>query len=153
MVRNPPRGSPRVVARLAYDDPDTAVEFLEKAFGFNELEDARISGPEGIQLTELTVFDSKIMVGRAGAHGLVSPRSLGGYTQALIVYLDNVDQHFRKSRDAGAEIVSVPEDQFWGDRRYEAKDIEGHHWSFHEHVRDISAEEMQDALRALSGDA
>jgi uncharacterized glyoxalase superfamily protein PhnB len=31
---------------------------------------------------------------------------------------------------------------FWGDRTYVAKDLEGHRWTFAEHTRDVSPEEM-----------
>ena len=34
--------------------------------------------------------------------------------------------------------MSEPEDQFYGDRNYAVLDCEGHHWSFGQHVRDIS---------------
>lgn len=152
MVKNPPEGSPRILARLAYDDADQAVAFLREAFGFHELEEARVVDGDGIALTEITVVDSKIMIGRAGAHGLASPQRFGGYTQALIVFVDDVDGHFARAKAAGANIVSEPEDQFWGDRRYEALDPEGHLWSFHEHIRDVSREEMSEILRSFSKD-
>jgi uncharacterized glyoxalase superfamily protein PhnB len=29
-------------------------------------------------------------------------------------------------------------DQPWGDRRYEALDLEGHRWYFAEHTRDVT---------------
>jgi len=142
MVRNPPDGSPRIVARLAYTDPVAAVAFLQQGFGFSEIAGARIGGDNDFLLTEVAVIDSKIMIGRSGAHGLVSPTETGAYTQSLVVYIDNIDQHYRQAKSAGAEIVSEPQDQFWGDRRYETRDLEGHHWSFHEHLRDVSAEEL-----------
>ena len=143
---NPPEGSPRIVARLAYSDPAAAILFLHNAFGFEELEGARISDAQGIVLTEVGVVDSKIMIGRPGAHGVQSPVSLGGYTQALIVYVDHLDTHFERAKQAGANIVSEPADQFWGDRRYEAVDLEGHFWSFHEHVRDVPKEKIDEVF-------
>lgn len=150
MVRNPPEGAPRIMARLAYDDPDAAVAFLDAAFGFKERVDARITTDDGsIGLTEVEVLDSCIMVARAGPHGISSPRSAGTVTQALIVYVDGLDAHFQRASAAGARIISEPEDQFWGDRRYEASDPEGHLWSFHQHVRDVSPEALEAALAEL----
>ncbi len=150
MVRNPPIGVPRILARLAYKDVASAIHFLDAAFGFPERVDARITDDNGqVTLTELDVLDSRIMVGQEGAHGIASPKTLGGSTQALIVYVDRIDVHYARARAADAEIVSVPADQFWGDRRYEAKDNEDHLWSFHERVRDVSPEEMKSALLAL----
>ena len=153
MVQNPPEGAPRIVARLAYEDVDNGVRFLERAFGFEERKNARIENPDGsIALTELDVVDSRIMVGSVGAHGIGSPKRVGVATQALIVYVDDIDRHFKRAKAADADVISEPEDQFWGDRRYEVRDVEGHLWSFHEHTRDVSQEELQAALRALRED-
>ena len=150
MVRNPPEGTPRIVARLAYEAPAAAVAFLDAAFGFPERMEARIANDDGsIALTEVEVVDSHVMVGLAGAHGIGSPRVTGAATQALIVYVDGVDEHYQRAKAAGATIISEPTDQFWGDRRYEASDLEGHLWSFHQRVRDVSPEELRAALASL----
>lgn len=152
MSNNPPKGVPRILARLAYRDVAGAIEFLEAAFGFAERRQDRITDPDGgIGLTEVDVVDSRIMVGRVGAHEIDSPKELGGTTQALVVYVDGIDEHYDRARTGGAQIVSKPTDMFWGDRRYEAKDVEGHIWHFHEHVRDVPREEMAKALSALRG--
>ena len=151
MAQNPPEGTPRILARLAYDDVAAAVAFLERAFGFREAVDARLEEPDGsIFLTEITVVDSRVMIGLAGGHGIVSPKTTGVVTQGLIVYLDDLDGHCQRARDAGAEIVSEPADQFWGDRRYEAEDLEGHLWSFHQHVRDVPPAEIRAAIRTMA---
>jgi len=57
------------------------------------------------------------------------------------VYVEDVDAHYTRAKKAGATIVSEPKDQEYGDRRYDAKDVEGHLWSFAQHVRDVPAEE------------
>jgi hypothetical protein len=41
------------------------------------------------------------------------------------------------------------EDQFWGDRYGKLEDPFGHHWSVATHVRDVSADEMQKAMREM----
>ncbi len=46
------------------------------------------------------------------------------------VYVDDVDAHHRRAVAEGATIQSEPEDMLWGDRRYEALDLEGHRWHF-----------------------
>lgn len=142
MADNPPRGSPRVVARLAYDDVRRAIDFLHDAFGFSEHREARLENGDWI-LTDIQVVDSLIMIGTSGPHGLVSPRQTAANTQALIVYVDQIDEHYERAKSAGVQIVSDLEDMFWGDRRYEALDCEGHAWSFHEHLRDIPREDWK----------
>ena len=70
------------------------------------------------------------MLGYPGP-GLPEPEDVRTTTPALVhVYVDDVDAHFERARAAGAEIVQEPADQEYGDRRYDAKDPEGHFWSF-----------------------
>lgn len=96
-----------------------------------------------IIVTEVQVGDAYVMLGRAGTHGLESPAKLGASTASLIVYVDNIDHHYQIAKDNGAHIISEPSDQYWGDRRYEASDLEGHVWSFHERTRDVSRAEIE----------
>jgi uncharacterized glyoxalase superfamily protein PhnB len=55
---------------------------------------------------------------------------LGTVTQALYVYVDNVDAHFDRARLAGALIVSPPKNTDFGAREYHSLDLEGHPWTF-----------------------
>jgi len=45
------------------------------------------------------------------------------------VYVDGVDAHYERARQAGANILSAPEGGLPG-RRYRAEDLEGHRWMF-----------------------
>ena len=47
----------------------------------------------------------------------------------LLVYVDNVDRHFERAKENGAEILSAIEEGFPG-TRYRCADIEGHRWMF-----------------------
>src|SRR6266496_5249560 len=47
----------------------------------------------------------------------------------VLVYVDDVDSHFDRARQAGAQILSEPEDGPPA-RRYRVEDIEGHRWMF-----------------------
>jgi uncharacterized glyoxalase superfamily protein PhnB len=55
------------------------------------------------------------------------------------VYVEDDDEHFEQVKAAGATIISEPRDEPYGDRRYDAEDLEGHRWSFAQHVRDVAA--------------
>ena len=46
------------------------------------------------------------------------------------MFVDDVDQHFRRAAAAGARIDSEPVDQPYGQREYGARDPEGHRWWF-----------------------
>lgn len=135
MPQNPPAGVPRILARATYDDVDAAVVFLTEAFGFSEVPQARYVDDKGsITLTEMKVLDSRIMIGASGNHGLMSPRRLDACTQMLVVYVDDVEQHFAQAKQAGATIAMELNNAPWGDRRYEAVDCEGHRWGFNQHL-------------------
>ena len=147
MPSNPPDGVPQIYPRLAYEDPTAAVAWLSHAFGLSELANARLSRSDGkIGLTEMELGSGRVMIGATEGHGLESPSKLGGRTQMVIAYVDRIDEHYERARRAGAEIVMELADRPWGDRRYEALDLEGHRWYFAEHVRDVPAEVWRKAV-------
>lgn len=141
MPSNPPHGVPQIYPRLAYRDPTRAVAWLTHAFGLREIEEARLDAPDGgIALTDMALGAGRVMIGTAGNHDLESPETLGRGSQMVIAYVDGVDAHYERAQQAGARIAMKLTDMPWGDRRYEAFDLEGHRWYFAEHVRDVPAE-------------
>jgi PhnB protein len=141
MPKNPPENMPRISPYLYYEDVAGALDWLAKTFGFRER--VRMPGPEGgIMHAEMECAEGVIMMGRPGPD-YRNPKKLGGVTQSLYVYVDDVDGHFRRAKSAGATIIEQPADQFYGDRRYAAEDPEGHHWYFAEHVKDVAPEDMK----------
>ena len=75
----------------------------------------------------------------AERHGLFSPLDVGAPTAAVNVYVHDIDTHYHRAESEGAQIVTPLEDMFWGDRRYEALDLEGHRWHFAERLPEIRA--------------
>src|SRR5438067_1254419 len=47
----------------------------------------------------------------------------------VLVYVEDLDAHYARAKEAGARILSEPEDGYPG-RRYRAEDLEGHRWMF-----------------------
>jgi uncharacterized glyoxalase superfamily protein PhnB len=145
MPTNPPKGVPQIHPRLAYRDPAKAVAWLTRAFGLREQEGARQIDESGrMRLTDMVLGSGRVMIGAAGAHDLASPQDLGGRNQMVIAYVDAIDEHYARAQQAGAKVVMKLEDMPWGDRRYEALDLEEHRWYFAEHVRDVPATELED---------
>ena len=134
----PEHPMPSIYPRLAYRDEMAAVEFLTRAFGLVERREARMEHPGGT-LAWLELGDGVVMIGRAGEerHGLHSPAEAGVTTAMVNVYVHDVDAHYERAKAEGARIVTDLEDMFWGDRRYEAFDLEGHRWHFAERLSDI----------------
>lgn len=135
-VANPPKGSPRIRPHLIYDDPRAAIEWLTRVFGFREREAARHTSPEGvIGRTQMEVVDSLITLGLPSVHGGSPGREV---STMLYVYIDEVEAHYRRTCEAGADIVLELEDQAWGDRCYQVADLEGHQWTFAQRVVDVA---------------
>ena len=144
MPQNPPEGYTRVMPYLLYEDSDAALEFLTDALGFTEK--YRMTADDGrVNHAEVMIGgDGVVMLGTPGSD-YKNPKKLGGKTQQIYVYVDDVDAHYERAKAAGAKITREPEDQFYGDRNYGVEDPEGHEWYFGTHVRDVSPEEMQAA--------
>lgn len=139
MAQNPPPGVPRVTPYLLYEDVAAALDWLSAAFGFRER--LRYAEEDGtVTHAEMTLEDGLVMLGDPGPD-YRNPRQLGAVTHLVHVYVDDVDAHCEQARRAGAVILSEPADQAYGDRRYDAEDLEGHRWSFAQRVGDVSPAE------------
>jgi PhnB protein len=134
------RRMPSIYPRLAYRDEVAALEFLTRAFGLVERRESRMEHPDGM-LAWLELGDGVVMIGRAGEerHGLHSPLEAGVSTAMVNAYVHDIDAHYRRAEAEGARVVTPLEDMFWGDRRYEALDLEGHRWHFAERMSGVRA--------------
>ena len=143
MPKNPPEGCQRVIPYIGYNDAPAAIEFLCKAFGFEER--FRLDAPDGrIGHAELAFQDNVLMLASANPEmGMQSPQDLPAVNSVILCYVDDVDAHFERAKEAGATIVGEPTDQPYGDRSYRAMDPEGHRWFFATHVRDVPVEELK----------
>ena len=124
-----PDDYPTVTPYLYYEDAAAAMDWLVKAFGFEER--MRMENDQGrVGHGELLIGDGLVMVGEPGS-GYENPNKRGGRsTSGVNVYVDDVDAHFERARAAGATINEEPADQEYGDRRYIVEDLEGHDWFF-----------------------
>jgi uncharacterized glyoxalase superfamily protein PhnB len=141
-----PPNTQRVIPYLFYKNGRAAVDFIAKAFGFEVR--TVMSGPgDAVMHAELGFGDSVVYLGTPA--GQKAAGKLPQRTASVLVYVDDVDAHCARARQAGAEIVREPADQFYGDRTYTARDPEGQEWYFHTHVRDVSEAEMQAAMASM----
>jgi uncharacterized glyoxalase superfamily protein PhnB len=115
---------------LRYNDGRAAIRWLCATFGFVELFSVPDSGPL-VRHAQLKLGSNIIMLGSVRADdGMASPQTLGASTQALSVYVVDLDAHFERARAAGAEIMSPPMATDFGSRGYSVRDLEGHLWTF-----------------------
>jgi uncharacterized glyoxalase superfamily protein PhnB len=127
-----------ILPHLAYNDLEAAISWLKNAFGF--VEHYRYGGADEVEGAQLHIGQAWIMVGRAKDRW-ASPVQTGYNTQSLTIFVDDVDRHFLAAKSADATIVEELNETVYGERQYGALDIEGHHWLFSRHARDVSPEE------------
>lgn len=133
---------PAVVPALSYQNPMAAFEWLQAAFGFEPA--MLITDADGqLAHSEMVYGDGWIMVGSEWTDDHRSPASLGGRnSQSVHVQVaTDIDGHCAHARAAGAEILMEPETQFYGDRTYRARDLEGHIWTFGQTVQQVEPEQ------------
>ena len=120
----------RVIPLLVYEDLAAAHDFLVEAFGFEAGGVSRNAEGDAVH-AEVRAGSDPIWLHRVTAeHEVDSPRRVGAASSGLVVLVDDVDQHFKRARAAGAQIDSEPVDQPYGQREYGARDLEGHRWWF-----------------------
>ncbi len=110
---------------LYYEDLESALRFLSKAFGFRRCGRAML-GPDGkLNHAAMKLGGDLVMMGHPGSK-YRSPRRLKQATQSLYINTDNVDERFERARKAGAKILEEPVETFYGHRRFGVEDPEGH---------------------------
>jgi len=143
-----PVGWPRISSSIYYEDAHAAIAWLCRAFGFEVR--LKVEGDDGaIVHSELCFGEGLVMVSGTGGkepwqHLYRSPKAIGGVvTQALALFVDDVDAHHERAVAAGAEVMRQPQtndygDDYWTDRSYGVLDLEGHLWWFMQRMRSSS---------------
>lgn len=117
----------KIVPMLSLHDAASAIEFYARAFGAREL--SRVTSPEGRIVAILAVEDAEFGVAdEAPQFGNVSPRTLGGTSVRISLYVADPDSVAERAVDAGAELIFPVADQPYGLRQGRVQDPFGHHW-------------------------
>jgi PhnB protein len=146
-VKPIPEGMHTVTPHLVCAGAADAIEFYKKAF--NAVELVRLPGPQGkLMHAMIRIGDSSIMlVDEMPDRGSLGPKSLKGSPVTIHLYVEDVDAFVKRAVGAGAKITMSLEDMFWGDRYCNLEDPFGHHWSVATHLRDVTPEEMRQAMQ------
>jgi len=148
-----PPGYSGLMPFLAVDDAGEAIDFYKRALGAHER--LRMPGPPGkVAHCELELHDSVVIVAdllpgatsepTEGYPGttLRPPKTLGGTSVGVFLYVDDVDRFVERAVDAGAKLVLPVEDRFWGDRFGIIMDPFGHEWGVSTHMEDLTPDEI-----------
>ncbi|MGI9025629.1 MAG: VOC family protein [Burkholderiaceae bacterium] len=127
-----------------------ALAFYAKAFGAVEL--SRLPGTGGkLMHAALRIGDSHLMlVDELPEWGALGPKALKGSPVTLHLYVADVDAAIEKAVAAGAKITMPVADMFCGDRYGKLEDPFGHQWSLATHQREVSGEEMREAMSKMA---
>jgi uncharacterized glyoxalase superfamily protein PhnB len=113
-----------IIPTLRYDDAKAAIEFLDRAFGFDrravhENEDGTVAH------AELTHGRGMVMIGTRGGG---DPQFDTGRA-SIYVIVDDPDASHERAVAAGAQISRELQDTDYGAREFSAQDPEGNTWS------------------------
>lgn len=132
------RSAPKaaVVPMLMYEDVAAAIDWLTQAFGLREA--LRFCDADGrVTHAQLLIHEHEVVVGWPGS-GYQCPARHGHVCQSVLVHVPNVDGHYVHATARGARIISAPQTHPFGERSYEAADVEGQRWFFSQHVEDVA---------------
>jgi PhnB protein len=144
MAQPIPEGFTSVTPMFIFKDCRKAMDFYKQAFGAQEL--FAMPGPDGkgIMHAEMKIGNSIVMMGEEHPQmSCKSAESMGGSPVTFYLYVENVDQAFRRALEAGATQKQAVEDMFWGDRTGTLEDRFGYNWTLATHVKDLTPQEMQ----------
>lgn len=151
MVDPIPAGYHSVTPYLAIDGAAQAIEYYKAAFGAEEV--MRMPMGDRIGHAEIKIGDSHVMLADEFPDmGHLGPKTRGGTTVGLMLYVPDVDAAFDRAVAAGGTASRPVQDQFYGDRSGTLTDPFGHQWTLATHVEDVSMEECRRRMEAMPAD-
>ena len=115
------------------------IDFLKETFHAEER--ARINDKKDhVGHAEVKIGNSMVMMADSTPQYTPIPSQ-------LYVYVDNVDDAYRRAMRAGGTSEQEPTTQFYGDRTAAVKDPTGNVWWIATHVEDLSPQEMEKRMK------
>lgn len=122
---------PMVWPALRYEDAPAAIDFLKKAFGFEETLVVPGEGERDVAHAELRWPEGEGGGVMLGSKSQGDDHEVFNDTRASIyVVTDRPDELFAQATGAGAEVVIGIKDEDYGSRSFVVRDPEGNFWSF-----------------------
>lgn len=126
-----------------------AIAFYERVFGATLV--ARLDAPDGsVRHAEMAVGPAQFMLTEERPDlGSLSPRTVGGSSTSVVVYVPDADATVERAVQAGATVTMPVANQFWGDRAGTVVDPFGHQWLVATHLEDPSPDEIRRRFEAM----
>lgn len=122
---------PNIFPVLRYRDADAALDWLKRAFGFEEAVVYR-GGDGSVGHAELRLGAGMIMFSPAQADNWMDGTAPDPLASPVSVYVmvEDPEAHIERAKAEGATIVRPLEKMDYGSTEYSARDPEGNLWSF-----------------------
>jgi uncharacterized glyoxalase superfamily protein PhnB len=146
-----PTGHEHVIPHLVCDPCSEAIEFYKKAFGAEEVH--RVPAPDGNRIMHAAIRVGNDFIFLADdfpefcGDKRQSPAALEGTPVTMHRYVENCDAAVERALKAGAKPLMPVGDAFWGDRYGVVIDPFGHQWAFATHIKDLTPDEIQTAMK------
>ena len=149
MTQPMPAGFHTLTPHLIVADGAAAIEFYKKAFGAQE--NTRLLTPDGktVMHAQLTIGNSVFMLGGEFPPNALSPKSRGGASVFLHLYVADADAAFDRAVTAGCTVRMPVSDTFWGDRYGVVEDLSGHQWAIATHQHDYTQAQIEANAKAF----
>ena len=137
-----------ITANLVCQDAAKAVEFYKNVFKATNVR--VMNGPNNLVMhAELTIGDTLIFVNDTMMGKTVYLAAGETAPTYLHIYVENVDETFKKALAEGATEDMAPQDMFWGDRWGKLRDPFGQQWGIATHIEDVAPEDMQKRMQSM----
>lgn len=136
MISNRSLPTDTVLPHVMYRDVVQAIAWLGNVFGF--IEHFRYGDP--VSGAQMKAGNAWIMLKQI-RNGGKTPKQLGFGTQSLTIFIEDLEAHLEKAKSAGVTLLEDLHETVYGELQYAAVDLDGHHWLFSRHARDLSPDQ------------
>src|SRR6478736_2327593 len=138
-----------VMPALAFKGAGAAIKWYANIF--NAKEKMRMENPDKtIGHAEILIGDSLLFLAEEDPKfNNKTPKTAGGNSINLYVYMSNVDAVIKKAKENGAKVTMEAEDMYYGDRVGHLVDPFGYEWTVATHVKDVSEKEMKQKMKEM----
>jgi PhnB protein len=142
-----PKGYHTLNPFLRVPDAAAALEFYVRAFGATEDFRRELNGK--LLVAVIVIGDSRVMISdRVNEPTKTAGGDPRGNGLILKIYVDDVDEVFRRAVEAGARQEEALTDHFFGERSGELRDPFGFTWRLAQFIEDVPHDEIDRRMRA-----